>query len=615
MLRQVTQGLQHLHVNGIVHRNLNPSSIHISIPCGTGRPRMKLADYCISRVFSIDREPFPLWRVAGDKSWLSPECYEASEFTMAMDTFALGLTFGFALSGGVHPYGNQEVERIYNIKKKKSMILTVHQLKNAESGAARRVFNLIRSMLNIQADQRPSTADVLNNPYFTASSFGNNFKRARGEPSLGSSSKSRGNFILRFLFGVGLKLIVLRHLQDRVNLQRMSSTSLKAKLLLLAPNERSQKPQRSNNCQIPIGMKIRPPFVEISSGFCLSSDPRVINTQHLPNVQLPARTEISAPPTEVNINQPTVNQIQLQHSRVDETASASCSHQHVDSKEPNAVVASSSSSGSSQVDVSPSHSLIDSDCSSTSEGTRSVQREPELLLPARGEKRKSSSQSTNQQKKVHRPVAAAAANGPNEQGKVLFYYEYVSLFRILISLLLTILGELAAKHEYADYVQSRIKENMRVFKVGTSDSGTVLFVRRSDVFHSLFNDHQVKVSVILTILNCVNRFFEISFFLIIFFKVLWERNGEMTWVRFDEIEISPDDGEPIPGPSRSVLAPVRFEREPVVRPVFVAVETVPAQMPPVTAGPSSGLRRIKQTRAPKEKTGDVDISLLTLHSE
>ena len=156
---------------------------------------------------------------------------------------------------------------------------------------------------------------------------------------------------------------------------------------------------------------------------------------------------------------------------------------------------------------------------------------------------------------------------------------------------------------------------MRVFKVGTSDSGTVLFVRRSDVFHSLFNDHQVKVSVILTILNCVNRFFEISFFLIIFFKVLWERNGEMTWVRFDEIEISPDDGEPIPGPSRSVLAPVRFEREPVVRPVFVAVETVPAQMPPVTAGPSSGLRRIKQTRAPKEKTGDVDISLLTLHSE
>jgi len=173
---------------------------------------------------------------------------------------------------------------------------------------------------------------------------------------------------------------------------------------------------------------------------------------------------------------------------------------------------------------------------------------------------------------------------------------------------------LAAKHEYADYVQSRIKENMRVCKVGTSDSGTVLFVRRSDVFHSLLNDQQVKASVIKIISNCVNRFLEINYFNF-FFKVLWERNGEMTWVRFDEIEFPHDDGEPIPVPSRSVLASVRFEREPVVTPVFVAVETVPAQVPQVTAGPSSGLRRIKQTRAPKNKTGDVDISLPSLHSD
>ena len=42
ILRQVTQGLSHLHSLGIVHRDIKPTNILIYLPEGTAKPLMKL---------------------------------------------------------------------------------------------------------------------------------------------------------------------------------------------------------------------------------------------------------------------------------------------------------------------------------------------------------------------------------------------------------------------------------------------------------------------------------------------------------------------------------------------------------------------------------------------
>lgn len=62
-----------------------------------------------------------------------------------------------------------------------------------------------------------------------------------------------------------------------------------------------------------------------------------------------------------------------------------------------------------------------------------------------------------------------------------------------------------ASLNYAEYVQSRIKDNMRVRKLGSSASGSVLFVHRNRVFPSLFKDQQVKARVstfLIMLTNC-----------------------------------------------------------------------------------------------------------------
>ena len=160
ILLQIIEGLSHLHDKNIVHRNLKPSTICISIPEGRTGPLLKLADFGFSRVIN-KRESFALWKIIGSLSWLPAEIYHATKFTSAMDTFALGCTFAYFLSGGVHPYGTVKEERLDRIKRKEAMTSTVQELIKT-TGA----FTLISSMLSSDPEQRPSCLSVLNDCYF-----------------------------------------------------------------------------------------------------------------------------------------------------------------------------------------------------------------------------------------------------------------------------------------------------------------------------------------------------------------------------------------------------------------------------------------------------------------
>lgn len=73
-----------------------------------------------------------------------------------MDIFALGLVFGYTLSGGKHPFGNDSDEWVMRIKNKAPMKMVRNHLREPYSSEGDEAYDLIKSMLmmmNPMSDQ------------------------------------------------------------------------------------------------------------------------------------------------------------------------------------------------------------------------------------------------------------------------------------------------------------------------------------------------------------------------------------------------------------------------------------------------------------------------------
>ena len=164
VLRQVLKGITHLHLLKIVHGDLKPTNIGISIPSGAVGPMMKLTDFGLrhkNKSFSLNGDQE--FSAACTESWKAPE----SEVTFLSDMFSFGLVCGFSLSDGRHPYGEHDWERIGRIKSYTPILLTADQLIHVDPSAAAQVLQLIQSLLSKDAEQRPTAAQVLKDAFFT----------------------------------------------------------------------------------------------------------------------------------------------------------------------------------------------------------------------------------------------------------------------------------------------------------------------------------------------------------------------------------------------------------------------------------------------------------------
>jgi len=166
ILRQLTKGLAHLHNLGIVHRDIKPTNILIFVS-DDGTELIKLADFNISKVLKSNKD-FTNTNVtnpSGTSGWMAPEVYESERFDFKVDIYALGLIFAYTLSGGKHPFGDEDsFERKARIRKKEAMVMTQKDLKipfSRDSVA----FELIKSML-VEPTKRPIIAQVENSSFF-----------------------------------------------------------------------------------------------------------------------------------------------------------------------------------------------------------------------------------------------------------------------------------------------------------------------------------------------------------------------------------------------------------------------------------------------------------------
>lgn len=93
-------GLSGIHAVGVIHRDIKPSNILMSV---TG-PRV--IDFGIS--FSSDATALTrTGMVAGTPTWFSPEQFQGTKITSAVDNFAAGSTLYFAATGS-SPWGKED---------------------------------------------------------------------------------------------------------------------------------------------------------------------------------------------------------------------------------------------------------------------------------------------------------------------------------------------------------------------------------------------------------------------------------------------------------------------------------------------------------------------------
>ena len=67
VLRQIVRGVTHLHLLNIVHCDLKPKNILISLPKGYLQPMMKLADFGLRHVVNNTESDSKQFRLASSK--------------------------------------------------------------------------------------------------------------------------------------------------------------------------------------------------------------------------------------------------------------------------------------------------------------------------------------------------------------------------------------------------------------------------------------------------------------------------------------------------------------------------------------------------------------------
>ncbi|KAK4036503.1 serine/threonine-protein kinase/endoribonuclease IRE1 [Daphnia magna] len=166
ILLQTTQGVEHLHSLGIVHRGLKPNNVLINWPNDECDDiQIKLSDFGVMANSSGDS--WPCGDMASVEGWLAPEQIKmpvgggrtmekttGSLLPTSVDIFALGCLFFCVLTSGQHPFGSPSYFRDQRaLAGNYELAPLVQQMPVAAI--------LIERMIQRDPDYRPSIQEVL----------------------------------------------------------------------------------------------------------------------------------------------------------------------------------------------------------------------------------------------------------------------------------------------------------------------------------------------------------------------------------------------------------------------------------------------------------------------
>jgi len=142
IIAQVADGLNHAHLNGIIHRDVKPGNIHVS-PSGN----VKIVDFGIARIPSSDltRSGARL----GTPIYMSPEQIRGSAYDERTDIFSTGIVF-YELLTYRHPFRDKNIAKTLDNILFQNRFPFAEQFPDAPPG----LWEIVETCLAKEPDQR-----------------------------------------------------------------------------------------------------------------------------------------------------------------------------------------------------------------------------------------------------------------------------------------------------------------------------------------------------------------------------------------------------------------------------------------------------------------------------
>ncbi|KAK0161952.1 hypothetical protein PV327_008347 [Microctonus hyperodae] len=163
ILVQATSGLAHLHSLDIVHRDIKPHNVLLSMPGPRGEVRAMISDFGLCKKLQLGRMSFSRRSgVTGTDGWIAPEMLNGERTTCAVDIFSLGCVFYYVLSNGKHPFGDT-LRRQANILCGESDLSSLQDISDYDKELA---LILIKAMIDSDPTCRPPAPAIEDFPIF-----------------------------------------------------------------------------------------------------------------------------------------------------------------------------------------------------------------------------------------------------------------------------------------------------------------------------------------------------------------------------------------------------------------------------------------------------------------
>ena len=174
ILFQATRGLDYLHLNHFVHRNVKPSSFlikEVQTRDGLVGYAIKITDFRLSRQLDPTKD---LSGTVASEGWEAPESRrEKQALQKSLDVFILGCFYHYVLTGTgeeknpTHPFGDREMTRLANIPDPTNVVYKKSwEPKNVNNELAA---DLIKKMIRFEEKHRPTLSQVMEDVYFKPS--------------------------------------------------------------------------------------------------------------------------------------------------------------------------------------------------------------------------------------------------------------------------------------------------------------------------------------------------------------------------------------------------------------------------------------------------------------
>eukprot|EP01125_Pyxidicula_operculata_P015498 TRINITY_DN5260_c0_g1_i2.p1 TRINITY_DN5260_c0_g1~~TRINITY_DN5260_c0_g1_i2.p1 ORF type:complete len:366 (-),score=78.59 TRINITY_DN5260_c0_g1_i2:1300-2397(-) len=149
---EIVLGLQHLHENGIVYRDLKPENLLLD-----DEGHVKITDFGLSKEGMLGDERTKTF--CGTPEYLAPEILDGKQYGRAVDWWSLG-TLIYEMLVGLPPFYNEDVQKMY------------HQKMTAEVSIPDRLDESTKDIIRKFLDKNPETRlqnpeEIKSHPYFS----------------------------------------------------------------------------------------------------------------------------------------------------------------------------------------------------------------------------------------------------------------------------------------------------------------------------------------------------------------------------------------------------------------------------------------------------------------